>query len=654
MKVAESSEWQDLNIAYLMAEIHNALLRVQNQDAQHLSKDIEAFSNFKSSLDHLCSTFSLSSFERDILLLCAGAEFIPNFGEVLGQNQLLVNGLPTLRCIFSVLKHPQWKALAAQAPLRRWQLIEVGGGSMLMTAPLRVTESILQYLLGNVQLDQRLSRRVYLIEQSSFPVLSHQTIAQEMISPWKDSSDWWSFPLIQLFKGEYSSQIAIAASICQNFDFKLYRLSSHAIPTQLAELEQFIRLWERESALHQWVLLLDWQESREPNAERENAIARFIEWIKSPLMILSQERRAIANRTCLAFEISDLTLPDQILLWQNELGDAAQYLSDYQIPMLAAQFNLNAVAIHSIATQTLSECTLSDSSLATRLWHRCRTQSRPQLDHLATRIETFATWEDLILPAPDLNQLQEIVAHVRHRATVYELWGFAEKSRRGLGITALFQGRSGTGKTTAAEIIARELQLDLYRIDLSQVVSKYIGETEKNLGAIFDAAELGGVVLLFDEADALFGKRSEVKDAHDRYANMEVSYLLQRMEAYQGLAILTTNLKETIDTAFLRRIRFVIKFPFPDVPQRKELWERIFPARTPTQDLDASKLARLNVAGGNIRNIALNAAFLAAEAAEPVQMKHVLAASKSEYAKLERSLTDAEIRGWVSASVGKH
>jgi SpoVK/Ycf46/Vps4 family AAA+-type ATPase len=199
----------------------------------------------------------------------------------------------------------------------------------------------------------------------------------------------------------------------------------------------------------------------------------------------------------------------------------------------------------------------------------------------------------------------------------------------------------------AAEVLARELRLDLYRIDLSQVVSKYIGETEKNLRRVFDAAEGGGAILLFDEADALFGKRSEVKDSHDRYANIEVSYLLQRMEAYRGLAILTTNVKNALDPAFLRRLRFVVSFPFPDAAQREEIWRRVFPSRTPTEGLEAARLARLNVAGGNIRNIALQAAFLAAGAGEPVRMPHVLCAARGEYAKLEKTLTEAEIGGWA-------
>ena len=235
--------------------------------------------------------------------------------------------------------------------------------------------------------------------------------------------------------------------------------------------------------------------------------------------------------------------------------------------------------------------------------------------------------------------------HVRQRSRVYGAWGFAARGSRGLGITALFAGASGTGKTMAAEVIARELRLDLYRIDLSQVVNKYIGETEKNLRRVFDAAEEGGAILLFDEADALFGKRTEVKDSHDRHANIEVSYLLQRMECYRGLAILTTNKRDDLDTAFLRRIRFVVPFPFPDAPHRGEIWRRIFPGETPRDGLDYDVLSRINVAGGNIRNIALHAAFHAAESGEPVRMAHIRRAAATEFAKLERSWSGDTLTG---------
>jgi SpoVK/Ycf46/Vps4 family AAA+-type ATPase len=198
----------------------------------------------------------------------------------------------------------------------------------------------------------------------------------------------------------------------------------------------------------------------------------------------------------------------------------------------------------------------------------------------------------------------------------------------------------------AAEVLGKELRLDVFRIDLSAVVSKYIGETEKNLRKIFDEAEGGGAILLFDEADALFGKRSDVKDSHDRYANIEVSYLLQRMEAYRGLAILTTNLRSALDTAFLRRIRFIVQFPFPDAAQRAEIWRRVFPADTPREGLDLERLAQLSVSGGNIRSIAMNAAFLAADAGTPVRMGTVLRATRAEYSKLEKTLTESELQGW--------
>jgi SpoVK/Ycf46/Vps4 family AAA+-type ATPase len=289
----------------------------------------------------------------------------------------------------------------------------------------------------------------------------------------------------------------------------------------------------------------------------------------------------------------------------------------------------------------------SENELAVALWDACRIQARPRLDGLAQRIEPSAMWDDLVLPEPQKQLLRQIALQVRHRSKVYQTWGFASKGARGLGISALFAGPSGTGKTMAGEVLANELRLDLYRIDLSQVVSKYIGETEKNLRRVFDSAEGGAAILLFDEADALFGKRSEVKDSHDRYANIEVGYLLQRMEVYRGLAILTTNRKEALDDAFLRRIRFVVEFPFPEAPQRAEIWRRVFPCQTPTEGLRIDRLARLSAAGGNIYNIAMGAAFLAADAGEPVRMSHLLAAARSEFMKLERPITDSETAGWV-------
>jgi hypothetical protein len=419
----------------------------------------------------------------------------------------------------------------------------------------------------------------------------------------------------------------------------------HALPTAPHDLESLARLWEREAALSSSALLLDCSTLDGSDAVKEQAVAHFLEGVGGALLVAGQERRFGVERPMIAFDLPRPRPAEQRALWQDALGAEAPRLNG-TVERLVAQFDLTAPAIRTAAAQALNGGD-DARAVSVRLWDACRIQSRPRLADLAQRIEPVATWDDFVLPAGQLRTLREIAAHVRQRARVYDEWGFAAKSARGLGISALFAGPSGTGKTMAAEVLANELALDLYHIDLSQVVSKYIGETEKNLRRVFDAAEEGGAILFFDEADALFGKRSEVRDSHDRYANIEVSYLLQRMEAYRGLAILTTNMKKALDTAFMRRIRFAVHFPFPDAGARAEIWQRIFPTATPTAGLDPEKLARLNVAGGNIRNIALNAAFLAADADEPVGMAHLLAAARSEYAKLEKPLTDAEIGGWL-------
>jgi SpoVK/Ycf46/Vps4 family AAA+-type ATPase len=282
-----------------------------------------------------------------------------------------------------------------------------------------------------------------------------------------------------------------------------------------------------------------------------------------------------------------------------------------------------------------------DAELEASLWRGCREYTRPRLDELAQRITPHATWADLVLPPAQVETLRQIAAHGRQRVQVHEEWGFPA----GRGISVLFHGESGTGKTLAAEVLANELHLDLYRLDLSQVVSKYIGETEKNLRRVFDAAEAGGAVLLFDEADALFGRRSEVKDSHDRYANIEIGYLLQRLETYSGIAILTTNFKTALDPAFTRRLRFIVHFAFPDERLRLEIWRRVFPPGV-TDVLDLERLARLSLSGGSIHNVALHAAFLAADEGSHVGMRHLQRATRGEYARLERPLAEVEVAGW--------
>jgi SpoVK/Ycf46/Vps4 family AAA+-type ATPase len=279
-----------------------------------------------------------------------------------------------------------------------------------------------------------------------------------------------------------------------------------------------------------------------------------------------------------------------------------------------------------------------------RLWDECLAATRPGLERLAERIEPKASWDDIVLPDAEMKLLAQIAAQVRNRGRVYDAGGFAASRSRGLSINALFTGESGTGKTMAAEVLANELRLSLYRIDLSAVVNKYIGETEKNLRRLFDAAEDGGAILFFDEADALFGKRSEVKDSHDRYANIETNYLLQRLESFSGLAIMATNMKGALDTAFLRRIRFILEFRAHGQSERAAIWRKIFPPETETRDLDYERLAKLTLNGGGINNVAINAAFLAAQAGTPVTMPLVLEAARTEFLKLKRPLSEADFQ----------
>jgi SpoVK/Ycf46/Vps4 family AAA+-type ATPase len=268
----------------------------------------------------------------------------------------------------------------------------------------------------------------------------------------------------------------------------------------------------------------------------------------------------------------------------------------------------------------------------------CRTYTGVPSSLLARRIEPRHRWTDLVMPAAQLEQLGAICSQAKHSSIVYGAWRFEDKLALGRGLNVLFCGPPGTGKTMAAEVIASDLGVPLLKIDLSQIVSKYIGETEKNLRQLFDQASGANAILFFDEADALLGKRSDVKDAHDRYANTEIAYLLQKMEEYAGIAILATNLRQNIDAAFTRRMRFIVEFPFPEEDDRLRIWHAVWPAHVPfADDVDLPAIARqFRLAGGSIRNVALSAAFLAAEEGTPVSMQHLMRATRRELLKMGR------------------
>jgi hypothetical protein len=595
-------------------------------------------------LHALSSAFGLSVFEEDLLLLCAGVELDARFMPLCAALQSKLNkSCPTFSLAMRALLGAHWSALIPTAPLRRWRLIEIGSSDAFASSPLRIDERVLHYLVGLSYLDERLQVLAEQVPVNKHIPASHRNIAEKIVGILSKEGQK-VLPNIQICGDDGEANRYIAARASADLGMGLYSMKSEDIPALPSEREALARLWEREAFLSNAVLMLDCSEL--DRGEKMNAAVSFLENVQSPVLTSCRKPLILPRRSSIRLDVSRAKRAEQREIWAEALGPMGRTM-DGRLDGLIAEFDLGMMGIQAICSEVEQRGDLEGEELYLELRKACCSQSRPSLEDLAQRIEPAAGWKDLVLPGVQQQILKEIGVHVRQRSKVYDSWGFAGKGSRGLGISALFAGDSGTGKTMAAEVLASDLGLDLYRIDLSQVVSKYIGETEKNLRKVFDAAEGGGAILLFDEADALFGKRSEVKDSHDRYANIEISYLLQRMEAYRGLAILTTNMKSALDRAFLRRIRFVVQFPFPDASNRARIWERMYPEKTPTEGLNFEQLSRLNVAGGNIRNIALYAAFLAADSGEPVKMQHLLRAAQVEYAKMERAPTEGEVGGWV-------
>jgi ATPase family associated with various cellular activities (AAA) len=635
--LASPASWTEANQRYLAAEFARLKAQLSGADAQVQSEGLRAARAAlpaPAAIDQATELFALSAFERDLLLLCAGVEMDAELAACCAAG---APGRPyaTFGLALAAMAEPHWSAITPVRPLRLWRLIDVSDNHGLAGSRLCIDERVLHYLAGVNYLDTRL--RPLLREHALAATMaeSHARVIEAAVQALHEHDD--AMPVLQLLGDDGAGQRDVAREVARRLRLQLHLLRAADIPASPHELDALSALWLREAALLGSALLIECEDGA-------NGVARLAERPGS-LIFLAAREPVPMHRPALHFAVDKPGAAEQRRLWAQALGAEATHLNG-ALDGVATQFRLSADTIARTGEVIRPVLAVSQTPDAA-LWQACRASVRSKLDDLAQRVEPAAHWDDLVLPEAQTATLREIATHVKHRFAVYDRWGFAGKSTRGLGISALFAGESGTGKTMAAEVLANELHLDLYRIDLASTVSKYIGETEKNLKRIFDAAEDSGAILLFDEADALFGKRTEVNHSHDRYANIEVSYLLQRMEAYRGLAILTTNLKNALDTSFLRRLRFVVQFPFPDARQRELIWRGIFPAATPLDGVDFAKLARLNVTGGSIRNIAMNAAFLAAEANSPVAMPHLLKAARSEAAKRERSPADAETRGWV-------
>ncbi|HEY6233499.1 MAG TPA: ATP-binding protein, partial [Candidatus Elarobacter sp.] len=594
----------------------------------------------------LARTLELSEFERNVLLLCAAADLDTSVAALCARAQGEPSRpYPTFALASALFDDPAWDAISPERPLRYWRLIEIAqsGAVPLIVSPLSADERIVNLLKGVSYLDDRLMPLLAVVPDPGDGVPpSQQIAAQRIVDQLRAVAG--ELPPVQLLGTDGASKLVVAGLVCRAYGLRAYRLDWRLLPAAPADLESLARLWQRESLLMPVALYLDIDGGEiPPSGPVDMVIAR----LPGALVFLATRHlRAVSPRAPVAADVDKPTEEEQLACWAAALGGAAGGIPE----ALAAQFDLNAETIRELVRRAVTDAETDRETLRERLWDACRGLTRPRLDTLAHRVAPRATWDDIVLPDAETEMLRQIADQVGHRGTVYGTWGFAQRMSRGLGIIVMFAGASGSGKTMAAEVIANELRLDLFRIDLSAVMSKYIGETEANLRRLFDAAEDGGSILLFDEADALFGKRTEVKDSHDRYANIEINYLLQRMESYRGLAILATNMKSALDQAFMRRLRFVVDFPFPGVPERKLMWQKAFPPGTPTDALDMDRLARLNVTGGHIAVIALNAAFAAARARTAVSTPLVLDAARIEFRKLGRPINENDFR-WQPAAV---
>jgi len=606
-------------------------------------------------LEVLVHLFELTSFERNVLLLCLAPELDPAFERLYAYVQDDVTRKHTTPhlalTLFGSKREGGLEArnsFLPESPLRRFLLVSLEPGALPGSAqgarPISLDGRIADYLRGINRPDERVSELLRPMPPVPIPQLHHDLVdrLQHFI---ESGARQGHRPTLNLIGPRGTGKPAIAHELCNRLGLQLYDLDVARLPTLGTERREMLRLLEREAVLLQMALYVNAVDADPSDKALVALISDVIERLGT-FLVAGSRARWQSKREMVSLRVPKPDADAQREIWRQALAGTGGSL-DGHVEALVQQFDFGPQTITwaVAAGKTRASLRTADDGMepnADDLWQACREQADWHLDDLAQRITPSYTWEDIVLPEDVFRQLQEIVAQVANRPQVYEAWGFSARLGRGRGISALFSGPSGTGKTMAAEILADHLELDLYRIDLAGMVSKYIGETEKNLRRVFDAAEQSGAILLFDEADALFGKRTEVKDSHDRYANIEINYLLQRMEDYKSLAILATNRKSALDRAFMRRLRFLVEFPFPDADSRRNIWRKVFPRRMPVGRLDYDSLSRLELAGGNIKNVALNAAFLAASESNPLGMPHIMRAARREYAKIDKMIAEGE------------
>jgi hypothetical protein len=640
-------------------------------------------------LPYLAELFELSPFESELLLLALAPEIDQRYQKLyaylqddIGRMRPSVDLALNLFCPDPAGKHSAAERQSARAAfdpdaaLRLAGLLDLegepgAGAAPLLNRALKLDDRIAAFLLGSDRLDSRLTAQPWRARwatpelDSSLLVLPDELKAQiERVQTLAVSGE---AALCLLHGPSGAGKKAAALAICKGIGRALLVVDLPALLDSDLPFQQLLRLALREALLYNSPLYLDnWHELSADTGHgvhglypHDDALQRQARrWVEaeverfSGLVFLgSQEAWLPKHPERVHFLSLEFPTPGESLrrqLWQSALETRQALTPQVDTGYLASTFRFTPGQIHKALAQAEAAAWLRGGPAGppamADLLAGCRAESTRQLISFAQKIAPQRSWDDLVLPADAMAQLGEFCQQVRHRLQVYDEWGFGHRLRLGKGLIALFSGTSGTGKTLAAEVLAHELGLDLYQVDLSAVVSKYIGETEKNLNRVFQDARESNAILFFDEADALFGKRSEVKDAHDRYANIEINYLLQQVEAYEGVIILASNMSKNIDPAFVRRVHFTVEFPFPNEDARLRIWRGIFPAQAPLgSDVDYDFLARkFKIAGGNIKNVALSAAFHAAEDGGVIAMPHLMLAMRREYQKLGKVLEKAD------------
>jgi len=614
------------------------------------------------SLPRLAEIFQLSPFDIDVLLICLAPEIDLKYEKLYAylQNDV-TRKRPTTNLILNLFCRSLDERLQArtrllpEAPLCKYELVlsaddMAADQASALARSLKIDERILNYLLDAEAIDERVvsfSRLVHPQVDLGQVLLPH-SLMQSLAAGFQNVTQNGGAVLI-LQGPEGSGKRFVAEALCRAAGMELLVAEASAMISAAPDQATLAARLFREATLRDTVIFIDQAELLLGEGEKEsyahhalgNALRSFngIVFLGNAGSRNSQLLATHGRLLSFVFPLPDFVTRKEI--WNRALAECGCAVSsDIDLDSLADRFSFTAGRVHNAVAEArrLANPAGGDARSigAEDLNLACRAQSGGKLPALARKVNPIFTWNDIILPNDCLEQLREVCGHIRHRRRVFSDWGFDAKISLGKGLSILFVGPSGTGKTMAAEIVASELALDLYKIDLSSIVSKYIGETEKNLNRIFSEAEQSNAVLFFDEADAVFGKRSEVEDSHDRYANIETNYLLQKMEEYEGIVILASNFHKNIDEAFTRRLRFIIDFPFPEKEPRYRIWQRVFPAGTPLdRDIDFAFLAqKLKLSGGSIRNIALSAAFLAAENSGHVSMEHIICATKREFQKV--------------------